>query len=292
MIDRRKKLFNPHEKASYINLTKIGIHFDVKVENKMRIADVLNINSSGLSPEEYTYALKAHFDFVIYDNEDLPLFGVELDGSLHDKDNRVIKNDILKNNICERFSFPLLRINAAFVTRKIKDLSLLSWIIEVWFLGQAFFKQQEQGFIPKDEIFDYNFVVKPFMKNGIIDGDFAYDLSRNEVVFINKCRREGIIARVNFAAYEDQLGFTNGIIVASIDDKKGILSRVRVKTFNFYPPSPSDIVENLVIIDIANKIKKHMDNKEKCIDPRPIYDFMNTINYKNKNLPFLKGFSF
>ncbi|MGA9755006.1 MAG: DUF2726 domain-containing protein [Desulfobaccales bacterium] len=292
MVDRRKKLFNPHEKACYINLTKIGIHFDVNVQNKMRIADVFNIKSSGLSPEEFTYALKAHFDFVIYDNEDLPLFGIELDGSLHEKDNSVINNDILKNNICERFSFPLLRINADFVTKKIKDLSLLSWIIEVWFLGQAFLKQQDQGFIPKDEIFDYNFVVKPFMKNGIIDGDFAYNLSRTEVVFINNCRREGVIARVNFVAYEDQLGFTHGIIVASIDDKNGIMSRVRVKTFNFYPPSPSDIVEDLVIIDIANKIKKHMDNKEKCIDPRSIYDFMNTINFKNKNLTFLKGFSF
>jgi len=258
----------------------------------MRIADVLNIKASGLSDEEYRYALQAHYDFVIYDNGNYPLFAVEFDGPFHENDANVIKKDILKNNICEKLIFPLLRINADFLTKKINNLSLLSWVIEVWFFGQEFFKQQEQGFIPKDEPFDYNFVMKPFLKDGSIDVDFPYNLSRNAIIFINNCRKESIISRVNFKAYEDKLGFTYGIIIASVGDKKGIMSKVRVKSFNFYPPSPSDIVEELVIIDIANKIKRFIENKEKCLDSQPVYDFLNKIQFNSDNFTFLKAFSF
>jgi len=292
MIDRRKKLFNLHEEASYIHLSKNASQFSAKVENKMRIADVLNIKASGLSDEEYRYALQAHYDFVIYDNGNYPLFAVEFDGPFHENDANVIKKDILKNNICEKLIFPLLRINADFLTKKINNLSLLSWVIEVWFFGQEFFKQQEQGFIPKDEPFDYNFVMKPFLKDGSIDVDFPYNLSRNAIIFINNCRKESIISRVNFKAYEDKLGFTYGIIIASVGDKKGIMSKVRVKSFNFYPPSPSDIVEELVIIDIANKIKRFIENKEKCLDSQPVYDFLNKIQFNSDNFTFLKAFSF
>jgi len=292
MGDRRKKLFNLHEEASYIHLSKNASKFSAQVVPKMRIADVLNIKSSGLSNEEYRYALQAHFDYVIYDNGNNPLFGVEFDGPLHENDMSVIKNDILKNHICESLDFPLLRINADFLNKKIKDLSLLSWVIEVWFLGQEFYKQQQQGFIPEDEIFDYHFVVKPFMKDGLLGGDFYFNLSANAIYFINKCRKEGTIARVNFKAYEDKLGFTYGTIIASVDDKKGILSKVKVKSFNFYPPSPSDIVEELAVIDIANKIKKFMEDKEKCVDSKPVYDFLNEIQFNNENLTFLKAFSF
>lgn len=291
MVDRRKKLFNLHEEASNIHLSKNAKQFGAKVVPKMRIADVLNIKSSGLSNEEYRYALQAHFDFILYDDENNPLFAVEFDGPLHENDMITIKKDILKNTICEKLEFPLLRINADFLTKKIKNFSILSWIIEVWFFGQEFFKQQEQGLIPIDEIFDYSFIMKPFLKDGILDVDFPYFLSANAIILINKCRAQGTISRVIFKAYEDKMGFTYGIIIASIDERKGIMSKVRVKSFNFYPPSPSDIVEELAVIDIANKIKTFLNNKEKCIDSKPIFDFLNKIQFNSKDVTFLRGFS-
>ncbi|WP_082340162.1 DUF2726 domain-containing protein [Lysinibacillus agricola] len=111
------------------------------------------ITDSGISNEEYSFALKSHFDFTVYDNTTLqPLFAVEFDGKSHLVEIQKSR-DKLKNRLVERFNLPLLRINSLYLDKKYRSLDLLSWCIEVWFSAKYFYEAQRNGLIPYDEPF-------------------------------------------------------------------------------------------------------------------------------------------
>lgn len=78
-------LLNGYEKLTFKEIKKVTDEIGVSVYPKVRIADVLKIKDSGLSNDEYSYSLKAHFDFVICNSDDSPEFSVEFDGPMHIK---------------------------------------------------------------------------------------------------------------------------------------------------------------------------------------------------------------
>jgi hypothetical protein len=104
-----------------------------RVFPKVRIADVLDIADSGISDREYGYALRAHFDFVVAETDGTPHFAVEFDGPQHATDRATIQRDALKAALCQRGELPLLRIDAGYL-RPSGRFTLLSWLVELWFL--------------------------------------------------------------------------------------------------------------------------------------------------------------
>ena len=78
-----KKVINFQEAATRRILLKTATRYGAEVFAKMRVADVLGIEGSGLDAALYSYALRAHFDFVVVDEKFLPLFAVEFDGPSH-----------------------------------------------------------------------------------------------------------------------------------------------------------------------------------------------------------------
>jgi len=105
-VDRRKKLVNTHEAATKRVLDVAAGRNNASVYTKVRIADVLNMERSGISSDLYSYGLKAHFGFVVADEADMPLFAVEYDGPTH-MDARTVDRDRMKNELCERLGLPL-----------------------------------------------------------------------------------------------------------------------------------------------------------------------------------------
>ncbi len=61
----------------------------------MRLADSLHLKSSGVSNEEYSYALRARFDFVVARGDSTAAFAVEFDGPKHDIDQDFVRRDAL-----------------------------------------------------------------------------------------------------------------------------------------------------------------------------------------------------
>jgi hypothetical protein len=101
-MDRRKPiLVNIGEEATDTALQEAARQHGVRPHAKVRVADALDISRSGLSDDEYSYALKAHFDFVVASEEDRkPHFAVEFDGPYHDNDPKAIARDAMKDSIC------------------------------------------------------------------------------------------------------------------------------------------------------------------------------------------------
>jgi hypothetical protein len=145
-------LVNRYEKAAFGEIQRVVDDLGLTVWMKVGMKDVLPIEGSGLSDAHYRYALMAHFDFVIC-RDMIPEYAVEFDGPSH-RSARAVANDAKKNAICDRFEFPLLRIDSRHIELKYGPLTLLGWILEVRETEIAFDDAQRKGLVPYDEPFD------------------------------------------------------------------------------------------------------------------------------------------
>ena len=120
---RRKLLVNLGEEQADSTLRDAADKHGVRVFPKLRLADAVNIDRSGLPDELYRYALRAHLDFVIARGTDAQaLFAVEFDGPSHES-NEARKRDAMKDEICERLGLPLIRVDADFASDRERNPS-------------------------------------------------------------------------------------------------------------------------------------------------------------------------
>ena len=178
-MDRRRQILaSKYEVATDKALREAASRCGVQVHIKVRIADSLDIASSGLTKEEFSYALKAHFDFVVAREDSTAAFAVEFDGPQHDTDPDVVRRDALKNSICDKLAMPLLRIDADFLHPIGRSrFSILGWAAEVWFLYEGFCEAQASGQVPYDEIFNYS----AYLGWGYYEGDRLVEIDHSDL---------------------------------------------------------------------------------------------------------------
>jgi hypothetical protein len=150
---RLRKVINFSETRTRRVLVEAAERHGVEVLPKQQLAGALEIAGSGLSDDLYRYALQAHFDFLVVDEEAWPLFAVELDGPSHD-DEKVRRRDRRKNRICEAFGLPLARVTLDHLSRRARGLDVLTWLVECWFGAKALRDAQAMGCLPLDEPID------------------------------------------------------------------------------------------------------------------------------------------
>lgn len=246
-----KKLnVNKNERKTFLKLKDILGEYNVYVCPKIRVADVFQIEKSGITNEQYSYALKAHFDYVAVDEEDNFLFAVEFDGGAH-ADPTQQKRDKIKNELCEKFNFPILRIDSYYFNKKLRNMDILTWCIEVWFAQKWFIEAQENGEFSYDE---------PFMPMSIINvphrkEKFPYYLSIDirqkirEMSELGECK--DLIPTTKI--YTDDEGNYHAIAFIRIDEKKGVFAKSFLKN-NQFPIDCIELVENLVLFPMYDKL--------------------------------------
>ena len=130
-----KRIFTSGERAVFNIAEDVSERLGVEALAKVRVADVLEITNSGISNQAYSYALKAHFDVLII-QDNLPVMAIEFDGAGHDP-----KNDHLKNNLCDRFGLPLVRVDMSHVNSKNFEDSAVHFFIYQLFGVDEFLKK-------------------------------------------------------------------------------------------------------------------------------------------------------
>ena len=163
---RRYILSNQYESLVAETLENATRRHGARFYPKVRVADALAIDHSGLTNEEYGYALKSHFDFVVADRSSKTLFAVEYDGPQHRHDPTTLRRDALKDSICSKLGMPLLRTDAWYLEEH-AGFKLLGWLVETWFLWRDFKVAQARGELPPDQEFDVRFV----QCLGYVEGD-------------------------------------------------------------------------------------------------------------------------
>jgi hypothetical protein len=255
-----KKIFNLHEEVTNRRLKEVCASLGAHVYPKIRVADVLNIEGSGISDEQFRFALKAHFDFVVCDEEQTPQFAVEFDGPSHtDKAQR--KRDALKDHLCEQLNFPILRINSNHLIKKYKSYSLLGWFVEHWFLRKAFDEAQEKGLIPWDEPYDPMMIFS--MGNKI---KWPMWLSSDLRIKIKKLHDHGKIQDWIIPHWigVDQRGNYHGLSWIKINSSEAVMVETGMRKQRF-PVSESDLLIEVLAFLIFDRLEVVLSGKESAL---------------------------
>lgn len=210
---------------------------------------MLEIEGSGISGLEYSYALKAHFDFVVCES-DKPIFAVEFDGESHrNRDQR--KRDDLKNKLCEKFEFPLLRITSNYLQKKYRHLTLLEWCIESWFCWEAFCNAQEKGIIPLDETFDMSSI---YSNGSTIKWPYNLYVDINNE--INQLDKDKNISHFNLSIWigeKNNIFYGLGSII--INKEKAIMAKSSI-TAKQFPIDEADLLDAIIYRELWNVFKE------------------------------------
>lgn len=280
MLDRRKRLVNRSEEEVLQVVSSLARERECFVFPKTRIADVLDLDRSGLSSGDYSYGLKAHFDFVVADSNYIPVFAVEYDGPGHNSASSTVR-DQRKNLICRAFRFPLLRIGTHEVDYIVRRFTVLSWLVECWFLEREFLAAQERGEIPFDEVFDPAFIlsesVESLQKDGIT---WPYDISWPARQALKALARQGkcvnSLPRV-FCRMSKTIDSVTVIAVVGIGRDLAIYSKVSSEVLQFGAVNAFDVAKSIAICEVATKVEQYVDGNSRPVDGATIQKLVNDL---------------
>lgn len=279
-MDRRKKIVNFSEGVTVIKLRKVAHEYGAQVFAKVRIADALDITQSGLSKAEYSYALRAHFDFVVADRNSVPYFGVEFDGPSHDQPGQKEK-DKRKDNICKKLGMPLLHIDRELLHKKIADTDLVSWLAELWFLWMQFTKAQQAGSIPHDEIFDYSFIFQPTIETGRLVVTAPFDPfweSRNIPHLLEKAGKIRCGVPQIASKYNDD-GYYTAVAAYQVTEGGWVVGQSRCRASNYPPVTTDEFCRDLAVANAVQKIDEFIRGALKPLLGTELNRYFQPYNY-------------
>jgi hypothetical protein len=273
-----KKIMNLSEAITHKQVQEICQRHGAVAYPKVRLADVLPIEGSGISNDLFSFALASHFDVIVTDLEGYPLFAVEFDGEQHTQSPKQIERDKKKDTLCERFGLPLLRINAEYIRDYYRQMNLLGWFIETWFAFQWFTEAQENGELPYDE----PFMPSSFVNIPGLDKDFPLWLSRDVRARIAKLFEQNVIvdwAPSGFVWHDRQNNEYHGLAWVFIDQDRAVVTTADMKGQNF-PVPMSEVVEDITVIQLYNKLEQTLNNGISAVSPEAINQAVSDMKSK------------
>jgi hypothetical protein len=254
----KTRLLNSYEEVTYDKLRAVCDPVGAHVFPKVRIADVFRLDASGLKAGQYSYALRAHFDFVVTDADYKPIFSVEYDGPLHRINAGQSFRDRLKEAICDHFRHSLLRINSRYLSKEYRGLNLLTYFVNVWFLEGAFDEAQQKGLISYDEPFDPTFIYS----NGTPGGrKWPYWLSVDLQASIQRLHMAGRIAQMAPSHFVgvDHEGNYRCISWLAVTSEQILRVTTGMRPQRFPAASESELISMVAIFDLNERLKEALD---------------------------------
>ncbi|MFO0884304.1 MAG: DUF2726 domain-containing protein [Pirellulales bacterium] len=252
-----KRLLNRSEEATKSVLDPLTEQWGAHTYPKVRLADVLPIDHSGIDDQSFRFALQSHFDFVVTDHDFLPLFAVEFDGPTHEDDEQK-RRDSLKNQLCEKFELPLLRINARYIGEKYRQLDLLTWFVNYWFAQRAIDDAYSSGGIPEDAYVDPTLMMTiPGSSN-----NFPLWLTADVRMAFHKFRDQGLCVDPGPSSYVglDTAGNYRAIAYMAVTETLGLMSETGMRWQSFPVPC-SELVDAIAEHQVFEDFKFYLENR-------------------------------
>ena len=114
-----------------------------ELHEKVRIADLIDITKLDRRALG-TYALQAHFDFILLDENQEAVVAIEFDGSGHD-----FANDPEEGlDLPAGLDLPLIRVYGFEEVREINAITLTRYLVELVFHARIFLHMKSDGALP------------------------------------------------------------------------------------------------------------------------------------------------
>lgn len=242
-MDRRRRVMNRFEAAAEKALREGAAQYGARVFTKLSIAQALEIRGSGLSDEEFAFALKAHFDFVVA-RMGRAEFAVEIDGPMHFHDETTQARDAMKDRLSRKLGMPLFRIDITTLQAE-QQYDLLLRLVRIWYTAEEPSNhRQVVGMVAEDG-------ATGAPSNGQNSGplpaagtSIAIGLSE-----LMTCQ----------TAYKmDSLGYYLAATVLQIEDYRFLVGQGRCKVPDRSPIDGYELAERLSLIDALNRMRALM----------------------------------
>lgn len=259
-----RRLVDRYEEVVLNEISDVGSRYGLSAYPKVRIADVIDLDTLTVDSAHYRFGLMAHFDFIVC-RDYQPQYAVEFDGQSH-QSRKQKERDAKKDRLCELGDFPILRINSRHLTRDFGDLTLLAWIMETYEMQCGFHEAQENGQIPYDEPFD------PFFLMSFDDGKIKYPLwlSRKPRLQLERWFREGLVADFGSCGVYgyDATGVLRGLEFVRVNATHGLAVETAMRAQQF-PLMFSDLLGEVLFIQLMDRLKNYLDGTQ-GLEPLPV----------------------
>lgn len=269
-VDRRRPLLvNEGEFRTDEALREAAAALGYGVHTKVRMADALAIDRSGLSNEQFSYALRAHFDWIVTDLETTkPEFAVEFDGESHD-DEQVRHRDRLKDGICDKLGLPVLRIDRSGFRPTIRR-SVIWYLVESWSLWKGWCEAQDDGSIPLDEDFEPWMFIERIEDDHIIFRDMSGPCRRLvERLWEARLLRSAGATHASRSRHADDPEHAEGYAWVRTVEGPLIVGRARIRAYSFLPVFDFDLAEDLAHLDLAGKLARWTEDGDRSVLEEP-----------------------
>lgn len=251
-----QRFLNSYERVTYEKLRAVTDQVGAHVFSKVRLADVIPVNNSGITDHEFSFSLKSHVDFLVTDSDQNVQFCVEFDGPTHQQPEQ-IRRDELKNRLLTTFNVPFMRINSRYLEEKYRGLDLLTYFVDVWFLARAFDDAQVRGQIPSDEIFDPSSI----LSNGLPNGKrWPYWISVDLQCDIQRMFKEHMLAQPAPSDWigKDESGNYRCLAWVFTSAEVCVFIETGMRGHNFPAVYSAELLSQLAIYDLHEAIQKNL----------------------------------
>lgn len=255
MVDAlRPILTNRSEIAADSTLVKITAANGDRLHAKVPLAEIIDIDVTEVRKvADKRFMLMASFDFVIT-RQNRPLFAVEIDGRHHSQDLQSFERDRKKDAISETVGLPMLRVSSDLALLRNGRRTILEYVVDSYYLFEAFFSAQEAGTIPWDEPFARSSIVETLPEGEVIRG-----LDAKTINYLAQCEHEGKIPnRVpdTFVIRVPNRRNVRCLAYLAVAPDRFIRADVQVRDFRFVGLTPGELAETLAVIEIGRIVEE------------------------------------
>lgn len=235
----------------------------------VKLSDVIDERPKGVDAATWSYATRAHFDFLVIDHETRPVFAVEIDGLSH-ADPGAQKRDRMKDRLVEASGFELLRVDVENLDTGPRGRRLIEHLIDARQFMEAAW---DSGYGESDPYFDpdYRNIIgrgedgRPSFVNHLSEPARRRALTLFEQRLIPGC----VIETLHFSW---RSGWSEAWAWLKVNDGLWLFEKAQVRNFGRFlcGMAPFELAEDLAASAIGDALERFLAGDPAAVRPNQI----------------------
>jgi hypothetical protein len=277
-----RPILNKYERQALGILQKVTSRLGMNVVPKLRIGDVLPLDTNAVREDLQTFAQQASFDFTIA-AEKAPILAIEFDGPDYAEESCIIRNQ-KKQEICDQLELPLLRVDTQYL-RKIATFTTLELVIEeiltkftseIWRSSSEYFKLQTETIKDQNVEAPYLEHLRSNCANMFMGRRLGITTASNlisKIAAVELVSNTGkLFLTKRMARSKDN--FVTAVALAVIDEDTAILGVGSVFANPRVPIDAIELADALSVIDVLDQIRMFDESRYAGIEMRHALEFL------------------
>jgi hypothetical protein len=277
-----RPILNRYERQALGILKKVAERFGMSVLPKLRIKDVLPLDTQAVREDLQTFGEQASFDFTIA-AENAPVLAIEFDGPDYAEESCIIRNQ-KKQEICDQLELPLLRVDTQYL-RKIATFTTLELVIEeiltkftseIWQSSSEYFKLQTETIKNQNAEVPYLEHLRSNCANRFMGRRLGITTASNlisKIAAVELVTNSGKLFLTKRMARSKDNFFT-AVALAVLDEDTAILGVGSVFANPRVPIDAIELADALSVIDVLDQIRMFDESRYAGIEMRHALEFL------------------